>query len=63
MPRIAFRVVWGAGLTMDTFSPQRRLISVDFPAEGLPATATNAAFCPPFPAEGDISSIVKTYLA
>jgi hypothetical protein len=37
-------VVWGTALTIDTFCPQRVLMRVDFPAEGLPTTATKAAF-------------------
>jgi hypothetical protein len=44
---MAFRVVWGTGLTMATFSPQIRFMRVDFPTEGRPTTATKADFfCP-----------------
>jgi hypothetical protein len=46
MPRIAFRVVCGTALTIATFPPQSRFTKVDFPTEGRPITATNAAFLP-----------------
>ncbi len=42
MPRIAFRVVWGTELTIETFAPHSAFSSVDLPTEGLPMIATNA---------------------
>jgi hypothetical protein len=44
IPLILFRVVWGTGETIETFSPQILFKSVDFPAEGRPIIDTNADF-------------------
>ena len=36
MPMMRFRVVWGLGVTMATFSPTRAFSRVDFPTLGRP---------------------------
>src|SRR5262245_10536102 len=41
MPVMRFRVVWGRGETIESFSPTRRFRSVDFPALGRPMSDTN----------------------
>lgn len=41
IPRVRCRVVWGVEVVMETFSPTRRLTSVDFPTFGRPVTLTN----------------------
>ena len=46
IPRTRLRVVWGTGDTMDTFHPHSLFTRVDFPADGLPATATAPDFSP-----------------
>src|SRR5918996_5054316 len=43
IPVIRFRVVWGRGETMASFSPTSRFRRVDFPAFGRPTSATNPA--------------------
>src|SRR5439155_289530 len=40
-PRMRLRVVCGAGVTIETFSPTSALVSVLLPALGRPTTATN----------------------
>ena len=44
MPTMRSRVDCGLGLTMLSFSPTRRLSSVDLPAFGFPTTVTIPAF-------------------
>src|SRR5262245_41062511 len=52
------RVVWGLSETMATFSPTRRLTSVDFPAFGRPTTATSPTCIPLRPAvRGRLSAV------
>ena len=46
IPRIAFLVVCGIGLTIETGSPAAVFRNVDFPAEGLPIIVTRAVFEP-----------------
>ena len=46
MPRTAFRVVWGMGDTMETFSPLAVFKKVDLPADGRPTMATTAVLGP-----------------
>ena len=41
IPRVRCRVVCGVEVVMETFSPTRRLTSVDLPTFGRPVTLTN----------------------
>src|SRR5882672_5232205 len=47
MPRITLRVVWGLSVTMEIFSPTRRLRRVDLPEFGRPMMETKPDFISP----------------
>ena len=48
-PRSGVRVVWGLFEVIDTFCPMIRLIRVDLPELGRPASATIPQRCEPDP--------------